>query len=322
MTYFAPVTHSADLETPRFPVRLVAHRTGLTPHVLRAWERRYGVVTPVRSEGGQRLYSQLDVERLALLRRLTERGHAIGRIASLPLDALIRLDEEMPQAPPRSSPTVQPAGETAREFAAAALTAVGRLDAPGLQAVLERAAVTLGVPEFLDGVVATTLEDIGRGWSEQSVSVAQEHLATTVFRRVLGWLLGVYEVAGSAPRMVVATSPGQVHELGALLVAVSAAAEGWGVVYLGADLPVADLVTAARQTGARVVGLSLVYLPEGEEILPTLKALRAGLPRQVSLLLGGAAASSVRREAEAAGLTVVESLAELRTLLRRLSETE
>ncbi len=316
------MTDSPDPETPRFPVRLVAHRTGLTPHVLRAWERRYGVVTPVRSEGGQRLYSQLDIERLALLRRLTERGHVIGRIASLPLDALARLDEEMPQAAPPSSPTAQSAGETAREFAAAALAAVGRLDAPGLQAVLERAALTLGLPEFLDGVVATTLEDIGRGWSERSVSVAQEHLATTVFRRVLGWLLGVYEVGGSAPRLVVATPPGQVHDLGALLVAVSAAAEGWGVVYLGADLPVADLVAAARQTGARVVGLSLVYLPEGEEILPSLRAIRAGLPSHVSLLLGGAAAPSVRREAEAAGLIVVGSLAELRTLLRRFSEGE
>src|SRR5512141_2772591 len=85
---------STESQTPRYPVRLVALRTGLTPHVLRAWERRYGVVSPARTEGGQRLYSDLDIERLRLLRRLTDRGHAIGRIASLPIPELARLNEE------------------------------------------------------------------------------------------------------------------------------------------------------------------------------------------------------------------------------------
>ena len=76
------MTELSDSRMPRYPVRLVALQTGLTPHVLRAWERRYGVVTPTRTDGGQRLYSQLDIERLSRLRRLTERGHGIGRLAS------------------------------------------------------------------------------------------------------------------------------------------------------------------------------------------------------------------------------------------------
>ena len=88
-------------------------------------------------------------------------------------------------------------------------------------------------------------------------------MATAVFRRVLGWLFRVYEVRGAAPRLVVATPPSQVHELGALMVAISAAAEGWAVTYLGPDLPVADLVSAVGQTGARAVAVSAVYVPEG-----------------------------------------------------------
>jgi DNA-binding transcriptional MerR regulator len=87
------VNDDAELQTPRYPVRLVALRTGLTPHVLRAWERRYAVVSPSRSSGGQRLYSDLDIERLRRLRRLTARGHAISRIAALPLDEWTRLDQ-------------------------------------------------------------------------------------------------------------------------------------------------------------------------------------------------------------------------------------
>ena len=93
-----------------------------------------------------------------------------------------------------------------------------------------------------------------------------------MFRRVLGWLLGVYEVDGAAPRLVVATPPGQVHELGALMVAVSAAAEGWAVTYLGPDLPVADLVSAVAQTDARAVAISVVYVPDGRAMSPPLCA--------------------------------------------------
>ena len=323
------MNEATDLQVHRYPVRLVALRTGLTPHVLRAWERRYGVVTPTRSEGGQRLYSHLDIERLRRLRRLTDRGHAIGRIASLSLDALTRLDEETVEDDVRvSSPSGRTSGdhpadrsraETVREFILAALRATRRLDAADLQAVLERAAVTLGVPDFLDEVVATALEDIGHGWAERSVSVAQEHMATTVFHRVLGWLLRVYEVSGPAPRLVVATPPGQVHEMGALMVAVSAAAEGWGVTYLGPDLPVADLLSAAGQTGARAVAISVVYISDDHDLLAALHETRAGLPERVPLLLGGAAAPEIRLQAEAAGAVVIDSLLELRALLHRLA---
>src|SRR3954470_6848468 len=93
--------------TPRYPVRLVASRTGLSPHVLRAWERRYRVVSPARSDGGQRLYSDRDVERLRMLRRLTERGHLIGHLARLSgkeLTMLILEEEPAASSPPALAP--------------------------------------------------------------------------------------------------------------------------------------------------------------------------------------------------------------------------
>ena len=300
--------------TPRYPVRLVALRTGLTPHVLRAWERRYAVVSPTRTEGGQRLYSDLDIERLLRLRRLTERGHAIGRIASLPLPELERLEDDTPVE------TVEVASEDAAEAATAALHAIRRLDEVELQAVLERAAVTLGVPVFLDQVVSPLLERIGEGWSERSVSVAQEHMASAVIRRVLGWLLRVYEARNGAPRLVVATPPHHAHELGALMAAASAAAEGWSVTYLGPDLPVADLVSAVGLSGARAVAISAVHQPPDGDLLGALRDTRARLPDDVALLVGGAGALRLRAEAEAAGARVIETLADFRALLPRLAE--
>src|SRR5512144_289316 len=134
MMYTRYVADPIPSPSPRYPVRLVALRTGLSPDVLRAWERRYRVVTPTRTDGGQRLYSDLDVERLLRLRRLTDQGHAIGRIALLPLPELVRLEEEAPSSTPAH------AGAAAAETVSAALQATRRLDDAELQAILERAA--------------------------------------------------------------------------------------------------------------------------------------------------------------------------------------
>jgi cobalamin-dependent methionine synthase I len=144
-------------------------------------------------------------------------------------------------------------------------------------------------------------------------------MATAVFRRVLGWLLGVFEVGTGAPRLVAATPPGQVHELGALMVAASAAAEGWSVTYLGADLPVADLLVAVRTSAARAVAISAVYVPDSADLLAVLREIRAGLPDEIPLLVGGAAAAEIRSEASREGALVMDSLVELRALLRSLA---
>jgi DNA-binding transcriptional MerR regulator/methylmalonyl-CoA mutase cobalamin-binding subunit len=315
---------TAEPSPARYPVRLVALRTGLSPHLLRAWERRYGVVTPGRSEGGQRLYSDLDIERLGRLKRLVERGHAISRIASLPLEALAEMEQAFGAGP---APDADSSGRvedeararTIQDFSDRALRATLALDAAALQEVLERAAVTLGVPDFLETVAATTLEDIGHGWTERSVTIAQEHLATIVFRRVFGWLLGLYQIEGGARRLLVATPPGERHELGALMAAISAALEGWSVTYLGADLPVEELLRAIGQTGADAVALSIVHADDQRGLLSVLRAIRTGMPRDVALLVGGAGVNRVQAGIELPGVHLLDSLADLRPALQRVA---
>jgi MerR family transcriptional regulator, light-induced transcriptional regulator len=307
--------HASEIGTePRHTVRVTSFRTGLTPHILRAWERRYGAVSPVRSAGGQRLYSDQDVQRLKLLRRLTERGHSIGRLAGASLADLQKTARE------EELPGLREAREPARdsgagEFRSGVLAAVRKLDGAELQTVLERAAVTLGVPGFLDMVAGPALQKIGQSWSEGTISIAQEHLATGVFRRVLGWILQLYEGKDGAPRLVVATPPRHVHELGAMLAAGAAAAEGWNVTYLGADLPIAELLSSARQLGANAVALSVVYPKLDAGLIIDLEQLRSGLRPEVAILLGGAAAQD-RERLGALGAQVVDSLAEFRRSLR------
>lgn len=302
--------------TPRHTVRHTALRTGLTPHILRAWERRYRVVSPARTDGGQRLYSDQDLERLQLLRRLTAQGHSIGRLAKTPLAEL----ETMSRNEVSVEVKEQTIGSRPEDFRSAALNAARRLDASELQGVLERAAVTLGVPGFLNEVAGPVLEEIGDAWSAGRLSVAHEHLASTVFRRVLAWIIGLFDPSGNAPRMVVATPPGQAHEFGALIASAMAAAEGWDVTYLGPDLPVSDILSAAQQVEANAVALSVVYPVEDPALFPEIERLRRATEHRAALLIGGAAASARRDEFTALGAEVVDSLAQFRTALQRLQD--
>jgi len=225
-------------------------------------------------------------------------------------------DEKQVPAPGEvgSSPGAEIVGE--------ALGAVGRFDAEELQAVLHRGVTALGGPVFLDDVVAPAVKAVGDGWCSGVLSVAQEHMSTAVFRRVLEWQLGVYRVDGDTPRLVVATPPGDAHELGALMVAVSAVGEGWGITYLGPDLPVGELLAAAGHVEARAVALSTVYSPDDEKLLAAVKATREGLPKSMPLMIGGAAAHRLRRAIQASGAIVLDSLPELRATLRELRRPE
>ena len=291
----------------------------MNPHVLRAWERRYRVVTPVRSEGGQRLYSDLDVERLRLLRRLTGRGHGISQLAKLSNDELERIIRDEEPVDEQLEPGAPPDGRVV-EFRSAAVRAAQRLDAGELQAVLERAAVSLGVPLFLEQVAGPSIREIGHGWQNGTVTVGQEHLATAVFRRVLGWIIETVEAGEHAPRILVATPPGQMHELGALLAAAAAASEGWDVVYLGADLPPSEVLSAAEQAGVQAVALSIVLVTDSSKLVEQLRQIRHGLDSEVQLFVGGAAARQQTDELRTAGAHVVDSLEQFRKELRRSSE--
>jgi DNA-binding transcriptional MerR regulator/methylmalonyl-CoA mutase cobalamin-binding subunit len=298
---------------------VAAQRSGVNPHVLRAWERRYRVVTPVRSEGGQRLYSDLDVERLRLLRRLTGRGHGIGQLAKLSNDELERILREEEPADEQQAPEATVEGR-ASGFRAAAVRAAQQLDATQLHAVLERAAVSLGVPVFLEQVATPAIREIGHGWQSGTLTVGQEHLATVVFRRILGWIIDTVEAGDEAPRLLVATPPGQMHELGALLAGAAAASEGWEVIYLGADLPASDVVAAAEQAGVQAVALSIVLPTENSNLLRNLTDIRKGLPPDVPLFLGGAAVDEDPERFKKLGARIIDSLNAFRASLRDLTE--
>src|SRR5918998_1168765 len=196
---------------PRYPMRVVISRTGLTADVLRAWERRYGAVRPQRSAGGQRLYSEDDVARLTLLRRATLAGHSVAEIARLDESALEALLEEPARA------QVGPSADAVDAVVATALAATTRLDAPAVEAALKRGALAFGGPALVDQVLSRFLQRVGELWHAGTLGPAHEHLASAAVRRVLGWATDAYTATPRAPRLVVATPVGELHEFGAML---------------------------------------------------------------------------------------------------------
>ena len=298
----------------RHPIGVVAERTGLTPEVLRVWERRYDVVRPVRSEGGQRLYSDDDVGRLRLLRQASQAGRSIGSIARLPHDELARLVREDEAARLARPADGEETPATALEVPLAHALA---LDADALEAHLDRAAAVLGAPVFLERVAAPFMRLVGDEWHAGRLTPAHEHLATGVVQRVVLRVMTALREGGDAPAFLVATPVDERHEIGALLAAAAAAAEGWRVIYLGASLPAAEIAAAAAATGADAVGVSVIVAGSPARVSAELATLRARLPASVPLFVGGAGARAIEPD-PAAGETIrVHDLDELRAALRR-----
>ncbi len=288
------------------------------------------MVAPVRTDGGQRLYSDADIRRLELLHRLTRAGHSIARVARLSSEELTLLAGPAPapasalsgqsdgaREPEPPKPGDEPGGD--HSLYPQALAAVDGFDAERLGDVLERAIVSFGVPQALDRVVAPLLTEIGIRWRDGGLSVAHEHLATAVVRRVLGWVMASATVDAAAPGVVVATPSGQVHELGAMMAAAAAAAEGWRVAYLGADLPVRDLALAAERIRADAVALSVVEPVDVTVVGRNLAELRTLLTRGMPLIVGGGGAPALAAAAPAAGARVITDLAGFRAELRAIA---
>jgi DNA-binding transcriptional MerR regulator/methylmalonyl-CoA mutase cobalamin-binding subunit len=305
---------------PRHPIRVVAQRTGLSPDVLRAWEKRYGVVIPERSESGQRLYADVDVERLRLLRRATEAGRPISRVARLELEQLTSLVEEDEGARRRAERSRLTALDGAAAAAVtSALESVRAMDGERLERDLLRSAVHVGRGVFLEQVAAPLMKQVGDEWHAGLLGVAQEHLATATLHRAVSWLLGA--TSGRERHLVVvATPPGQRHEMGALLCAAVAVDEGWRVMYLGSDVPGDEIGRAAADVSAALVALSLLYPEADEAAARALREIRTTVDARIPVVVGGASASSygpVLREIEA---WHVPDLGQFRDYLRERSE--
>ncbi len=291
-------------------IKVVARRTGLSAHVIRIWEKRYGAVEPARTGTNRRLYSDEQIERLSLLREITQGGHSIGHVAKLPTGKLRELAREL-HGTKGDSARVQPAPLGAPTFLDECIASLKSLDGRALDDTLKRAGTELGAQGLLQRVVAPLAQSIGELWRDGSITAAHEHFATAVIRAFLSQAARPFAGTDGAPVLLVTTPAGQIHELGALLVGATAANMGWHVTYLGANLPAAEIAGAARQNRARAVALSLVYPEDDPRLEGELVRLRRFLPPEVAILVGGRAMPAYRDALGKISATPVSNLTDL-----------
>jgi len=296
------------------PISVVVRRTGLTQDVLRAWEKRYQAVVPLRTATGRRLYTEEQVGKLRLLKQLVDGGRRISDVADLSLDALRSLADE--DASESVVGTLEPAvPRVSGGFLSSCIEAVDRLDRHGLEQALDTASVALSRPRLRGEVLIPLIYNLGQRWQDGSWRVVHEHLASAVLRSFLWSMWRRSEPGPGAPSLVVATPAGQRHELGALLAAGIAADLGWRVVYLGSDLPAEEIAAAVQASGARAILLSLVYPMSDPRMHEEVRRLRSLVGPDLTLVAGGRAAMACQEELAASGVQTAEDLETLSRIL-------
>ncbi len=225
----------------------ISRRTGVRPDAIRAWERRYGLLDPVRSPGGYRLYSAADEAALRAMRELTGQGLAAAEAARL-----VRAGGAMAPSP------VPPPGGVALDPAAQATwlrSALEAFDEPAANAILDESLAGLSLDRFIEGVVLPAMAGIGDSWERGEVSVGQEHFASGVIRgRLLGLARGWG--SGSGPLALLACVPGDLHDLGLICFGLCLRERGWRIVYLGPDTPIETVEEATESLHPRWVVLA------------------------------------------------------------------
>lgn len=249
----------------------LARRTGTSPELLRAWEQRYGLLRPSRSEGGFRLYSDEDEARVLRTKALMADGLKAAEAARRALASDAAGEEALP---------------IADSLAADMQQALDRFDEEGAQRALDRLLASFSVETVLRTVLLPYLRLLGERWATGTVSVGQEHFASSLIRgRLLG--LGRGWGAGRGPSLVLACPPGEEHDLGLIIFGIAAARRGWRVTYLGQDTPFATIEEAVRTVEPSLVVLAVA---EGSSLAAHADALRA-LAEQVPVAVGGGIAA-------------------------------
>ncbi|MFN3832154.1 MAG: MerR family transcriptional regulator [Allorhizobium sp.] len=247
-------------------------RSGVSKVLLHAWERRYGMAPAERSPTGRRFYTRDQVERLRLLKSLSDNGHRIGSLVALSTDSLTWMEQAL----------------HARDALKEIVEAIKAMDSDRLQALLQ-ARAKLETPEhFIRATVLPLMRELGSLWTAGEITIAAEHMTTAKIKRILGRLFDQCPTPSeNAPRLIATTPEREEHDVGALVVTLLARSRGWSALFLGASLPAAEIVEAAHRRN--VVCVCLSALTGRKAALERhLRDLRSALSPDIEIWTGGA----------------------------------
>ena len=262
----APKSSKARSPGELFPIRTVSSLTGVNVITLRAWERRYGLIKPVRTPTGHRLYRREDIDRIHSAVALLDKGVAISQVKN-------SLDHATPRTAPR---TVSPWAR----YQARMVAAIARFDEDDLEDAYNDALGLHTIEQVTQGLLIPLLQELGRRWESREGSVAEEHFFGVYLRNKLGARFHHRARSSTGARLLAACLPGEQHEVGLLLFALAAHDSGLRPVLLGANMPLVELAVPVKRADCHAIVLSGSLTPEPQvlrEELPDLVAA-AGVP--------------------------------------------
>jgi MerR family transcriptional regulator, light-induced transcriptional regulator len=300
-----------------YNINSVVNITGLSAFVIRAWEKRYNVVTPGRTDSNRRFYSEKDIEKLKLLKEAVDRGNSIGNIAHLSIESLKEMLASFGNV--KENNTAIAGHDQADRYLQKCIKAVEDFDYRNLENFLIRSSIELSHPLLIDEVVIPLLRTVGENWQKGTLRIAQEHLASAVIRTFLYNLRDSYKPTDHSSKILITTPVGQQHEFGALIASLVASAEGWEAVYLGPDLPTTEIAATAILLKPKIVALSIVYSAEDEQLNKEIEKLKY-LPENIKVIIGGAGSGFYRKTIESINAVLLDDFVSFRNYLRTMGK--
>lgn len=259
----------------------LSRRVGVSEHVLRAWESRYGLLKPARSAGGYRLYSEDDEQRVRRMQALLGDGMAAAQAARAAI-----AEGPAAGAPPADLINADPINADLINCATSLRRALDQLDEPAAQAMLDRLLSDFTVETVLRDVLMPYLRDLGERWERGEVSIGHEHFASHVVRGRLASLARGWG-SGQGPRALLACPPGELHDLALLVFGIVLSRSGWRVGYLGVNTPITDLIQLASDLRPSCVLVAASTSERFAAVMPELARLASLAP----LVLAGPGAT-------------------------------
>lgn len=294
-----------------FRIHRVSKLTGLSRDVIRVWERRYGLLRPMRGPNRYRLYTDEDVALLRYIRGELDKGESIGELAGLGREALLaRVKSSPPHLPVEDEPYERLIGEL--------LHALDPLDRVAFERRLNGAVAVIPFEEALHGILLPLQRKVGELWHDGRLGVAVEHYVTKQVQQKIFSVMNQLPVADQGPKIVVACPPGETHEVGAQAVAYRCRVRGCRVYYLGANVPLEALTTLCAQVHPALALISFPVILTNQEASDFAQAIAKHVNPQCDVAVGGDGGVAAKDLFERESIKVIETLTELDEILREL----
>ncbi|QMU62260.1 MAG: MerR family transcriptional regulator [Gammaproteobacteria bacterium] len=311
------------VSTDEHPIQVVARRTGLTADVIRVWERRYSVVNPKRANNSRRLYSDVDVQKLHLLRRATSAGRRIGDVAALTIHELQELvdnDESAAARVPVAKIEQRPSTGSVMEYFDDCLDAIQRLNSQDFYRSLNDASKSLGIIFLLEDLLRPLVSHIQDECRRGALRDTHYAIAMYSIRGFLSNLVMNEPFAESEYKLICASPAGPVSDIAALRLAAASKSNGWQAIFLGMYGSVHEIIYAQRKSNAQLIAIGITR-PADDPLLPNqLRRLRNELDSTIEIAVTGSGAAAYFDVLQEIQANFIQTISELYLLLDRVKQ--